>query len=142
MHRHAKILYSLFGLHVGCSSNQSADIPPAPPRVEVTTVHVNGPMPVIMAENMVKDALPALLACWTEDEAPCGTITVGYQNTRHGHRTKQVEGSLKSPQFRQCVQDIIGAVRPPTPKLASPDSGLSVTLVYAPSAEKLQGCQS
>ena len=130
-----------FALLLGCSSNSDADNEKAAPLIQATSVVVKGPMPVVTAENMVKEALPNLLDCWTEDQPPCGTIMVSHQGTRHGHKKKNIEGSLKSAEFRQCVQDIISNIRPPTPELDSPESGLSVTLVYAPSSGKLVACQ-
>ena len=134
------ILYLLFVLLQSCSSNSDAENEKATPLVQATSVVVQGPMPVVMAENMVKEALPNLLDCWTEGQPPCGTITVSHQGTRHGHKKKNVEGSLQSPAFRQCVENIISKIRPPTPELASPEAGLTVTLVYAPSNDTINAC--
>ena len=131
----------LLGLLLGCSSDGDSEAETIQPLVRATSVQVTGPMPVVMAENMVKDALPALLACWADDQPPCGTITVSHQGTRHGHKKAGGEGSLNSVEFQQCVQAIIGKIRPPTPDLDSPDSGLTVTLVYAPSTDRLEACQ-
>ena len=72
------------GLVVGCSPQENKPTDVAAPIVQATSIQVHGPMPVVLAENMVNEALPALLACWTGGQSPCGTITVSHQGTRHG----------------------------------------------------------